>query len=95
MTGAPKIKAMELCSQLEQLERGIYSGAIGWLGGDGACELSVVIRTILIQGKQFEFQVGGGIVADSVPELELQETVDKAKGILNCLGLGNDDIVNL
>jgi para-aminobenzoate synthetase component 1 len=87
MTGAPKIRAMELCSKLEQLERGIYSGALGWFGGDGACELSVVIRTLVMKGQKFEFQVGGGIVADSTPEKELQEIIFKSNGIIRCLGL--------
>lgn len=87
MTGAPKISAMKLCSKLEQLKRGVYSGAIGWFGGDGSCDLSVVIRTIIIQGKIFEFQVGGGIVADSIPEKELEETFVKAKGILLALNI--------
>jgi para-aminobenzoate synthetase component 1 len=87
MTGAPKIRAMELCSKLEQLERGIYSGALGWFGGDGGCELSVVIRTLVMKGRKFEFQVGGGIVADSTPEKELQEIVFKSNGIIRCLGL--------
>lgn len=85
MTGAPKIKAIEICSQLEELERGIYSGAIGWIGGDGSAELSVVIRTLLIVGKRLEFQVGGGIVFDSTPEGELQETMHKAAGLLQLL----------
>jgi para-aminobenzoate synthetase component I len=87
MTGAPKIKAMQLCSELEKVERGLYSGAIGTLGGDGSAELSVVIRTLLMRGNQFEFQVGGGIVADSIPEQEFKETIDKARGILSCLNL--------
>ena len=87
MTGAPKIKAMNVCSELEQLERGIYSGAIGWLTAAKGCELSVVIRTLIIQKNQFEFQVGGGITADSIPEQERLETIDKAKGILLALGL--------
>jgi para-aminobenzoate synthetase component 1 len=87
MTGAPKIRAMNLCSEMERLERGVYSGAIGWFGGDGSCELSVVIRTLLLKGKQFEFQVGGGIVADSTPEQEWQEIIDKSKGILAALGV--------
>lgn len=87
MTGAPKIRAMELCSKLEGDERGVYSGSIGWFGGDGSCELSVVIRTLILQGKKFEFQVGGGIVADSTPEKELAETISKARGILLALGL--------
>ncbi len=87
MTGAPKIRAMNACTQLEQLERGIYSGAIGWLGGDGSGELSVVIRTLICRSSNFEFQVGGGIVSDSNPELERLETIDKAKGILIALGI--------
>lgn len=87
MTGTPKIKAMEVCSELEQQERGVYSGAIGWFGGDGSADLSVVIRTLLIQGNRFEFQVGGAIVYDSVPEQEWRETLVKAKAIANVLGI--------
>lgn len=87
MTGAPKIQAMKLCSELEKQSRGVYAGAIGFFDGAGGCELSVVIRTLVIQGKAFEFQVGGGIVADSTPQLEAQETFDKASGILAALGL--------
>ena len=91
MTGAPKIKAMELCSQLEQLKRGVYSGAIGYFLGDGSCDLSVVIRTLIIQDNKFEFQVGGGIVYDSEPEKELKETFDKARGIFQTLKKYNID----
>lgn len=87
MTGAPKIRAVELCNELEGMERGIYSGAIGWLGGDGSAELSVVIRTLIMQQDRFEFQVGGGIVADSTPHGEWQETMDKSMGILKTLGI--------
>ena len=87
MTGAPKIRAVELCNALEGIERGVYSGAIGWFGGDGSAELSVVIRTLIVQGKSFEFQVGGGIVADSTPTEEWQETIDKALGIIKTLGI--------
>jgi para-aminobenzoate synthetase component I len=88
MTGAPKLTAMRLCSELEKLERGVYSGAIGWLDANGASELSVVIRTLIIHDTNFEFQVGGGIVADSTPYDELVETVNKSKGI--CLTLDID-----
>lgn len=87
MTGAPKIMAMEVCSELEKYKRGIYSGALGYFGGDGSAELSVVIRTIIIQGNKFEFQVGGGIVYDSDPEKEWQETMTKAKAIAETLGM--------
>ena len=87
MTGAPKIKAMEWCSQVEQIQRGVYSGAIGWFGGDGSCDLSVVIRTIVAQGRHFEFQVGGAIVMDSDPEAEWEETLVKAKAMGEALAL--------
>ena len=86
MTGAPKIAAVKLCTELEGWERGIYSGALGWIEPK-ACDLSVVIRTLIISGKRYEFQVGGGIVADSVPEREFEETISKASGILKVLGL--------
>ncbi len=87
MTGAPKISAINLCSKLEQQARGVYAGAIGWFGGDGSCDLSVVIRTLMIKDKKFEFQVGGGIVADSTSEKELDEIINKAKGILLALNI--------
>ncbi|MBN8532285.1 MAG: anthranilate synthase component I family protein [Alphaproteobacteria bacterium] len=93
MTGAPKIAAMEHCTKLEQIERGIYSGALGWFGGDGSLDLSVVIRTLIVRGRDFEFQVGGGIVADSTPEGEWRETVTKARGICAALGFTAESLV--
>lgn len=87
MTGAPKIKAMQLCTELEKIKRGVYAGAIGWFGGDGCADTSVVIRTIIIDGDKFEFQVGGAIVADSDPISEWQETLTKAKAISNTLNI--------
>ncbi|MBI1274380.1 aminodeoxychorismate synthase component I [bacterium] len=87
MTGAPKIRAMEICTHLEKYRRGVYSGAIGWFGGDGSMDLSVVIRTLIMQGDRFEFQVGGAIVSDSVPEKELEEVQVKSRGILKALGV--------
>ncbi|MGE3713892.1 MAG: aminodeoxychorismate synthase component I [Alphaproteobacteria bacterium] len=87
MTGAPKIRAMTLCSALEKQCRGPYAGAIGYFDGTGACELSVVIRTLILRGRRFEFQVGGAIVADSDPQAEQQETFDKASGVLTALGI--------
>ena len=87
MTGAPKIRAMEICTEIEDYTRGIYSGAIGYIGFDGYVDLSVVIRTLLIKNNQFEFQVGGAIVADSDAESEYQETLDKAKAICKVLNI--------
>lgn len=95
MTGAPKIAAMELCTRLEQMARGVYSGALGWFGGDGSADLSVVIRTLIIQGDRFEFQVGGGIVADSTPEGEWRETLTKAKGICKALSIAPEILAEL
>ena len=94
MTGAPKIRAMQWCAEQETLDRGIYSGALGWVGPD-ACELSVVIRTLLLKDTQYEFQVGGGIVADSIPEQEWQETLDKARGIATALGISEEQLAGL
>ncbi len=92
MTGTPKIKAMELCTALEQQERGVYSGAIGWFGGDGRVDLSVVIRTMVIQGDYVEFQVGGAIVADSDPEKEWEETLFKATALAKALGIPQETL---
>lgn len=94
MTGAPKIAAVEWCTAQEKLERGVYSGAIGWFGKD-SCDLSVVIRTLLIDGNRFEFQVGGGIVADSDPAEEWQETLVKARGIAAALGIEEEQLASL
>ena len=92
MTGAPKIAAMHWCTAQEKLERGVYSGAIGWFGVGNTCGLSVVIRTLILDANRFEFQVGGGIVADSTPEDEWRETITKARGILTALGLKENDL---
>lgn len=94
MTGAPKIAAMQWCSKMEGMERNVYSGAIGWIAPD-ACELSVVIRTLVIEGSRFEFQVGGGIVADSDAEAEWRETMTKARGITQALGIEEEHIASL
>lgn len=81
ITGAPKIRAMEVIDELEPTARGIYTGAIGYIGFDGSLELNIAIRTILVKGETAYFQAGGGIVADSDPEAEYQETLDKASAL--------------
>lgn len=95
MTGAPKRAAMQWCAQEERMARGVYSGAIGWLGGAGNLEFSVVIRTLLLQQNRFEFQVGGGIVADSTPTEEWEETLVKGRGICLALGISPDALAAL
>ena len=84
MTGAPKIKAMEIAAKKEKLNRGIYSGAIGFFAKNET-NSSVVIRTLILQEKKFEFQVGGAITFDSDPKAELNEIFSKARGIAGLL----------
>ncbi len=85
VTGAPKIRAMDIIAQLEPVRRGVYCGAIGWIGLDGAMDTSVAIRTITLDGRVATFHVGGGITARSRPDDELQETLDKARALLGAL----------
>jgi para-aminobenzoate synthetase component I len=87
MTGAPKIRSMEIIEELEPVRRGPYAGSIGYFDLSGAMDLSIIIRTAMIDHARDRVlvQVGGGIVADSQPELELEETYAKARAILECL----------
>ncbi|MHB9092282.1 MAG: aminodeoxychorismate synthase component I [Chloroflexota bacterium] len=86
VTGCPKIRAMEIIDELEPTQRGVYCGSIGYLGFNGNLDTSIVIRTIVVKGGQAYFQVGGAIVADSDPEDEYQETLDKARAMILALG---------
>ena len=86
ITGAPKIRAMEIIEELEPVRRGIYTGSIGYIDFSRRADLNIVIRTMIIKGERVYLQVGGGIVADSSPEAEYQETLDKARALLNALG---------
>ncbi len=77
MTGAPKIKAMEIIAALEGVKRGFYSGSVGYFGFDGNMDFAITIRTALVKKEKIVFQAGAGVVADSVPELELLEIKNK------------------
>jgi len=85
ITGAPKVRAMEIISELEPDKRGIYTGSIGRIGFNGNMDLNIVIRTLVIKDNKVHIQVGGGIVYDSTPEGEYQETLDKAKALFEAL----------
>ncbi|MBN2453036.1 MAG: aminodeoxychorismate synthase component I [Candidatus Omnitrophica bacterium] len=87
ITGAPKIRSMEIIEELENVKRSVYTGAIGYIGFDGNMDTSIVIRTLLVKERDAYFQVGGGIVADSDPEKEYDETLHKAAGLIDALGL--------
>jgi aminodeoxychorismate synthase component I len=82
ITGAPKKRAREIIAELEPEPRGLYTGAIGWFGFNGESQFSIAIRTVVAERETMHFHVGAGIVADSIPEKEWQETLDKAAGIL-------------
>ncbi len=83
ITGAPKIRAMEIIEELEPTRRGPYCGSMGYIGFDGAMDTSILIRTLVYQGGNVSFQAGGGIVADSRPDAEYEETFLKAEAIFN------------
>ncbi len=85
VTGAPKVRAMEIISELEQIPRGAYCGSLGFIGFDGTMDTNILIRTITAAKGWWTFPVGGGLVADSVPEQEYEETWDKAAGLLKAL----------
>lgn len=87
ITGAPKVRAMEIIDELEPTKRSIYTGSIGYLSFSGEMDLNIVIRTILVKNEKAYLQVGGGIVYDSAPEAEYQETLDKAKALFQALSL--------
>ena len=82
ITGAPKRRAREIISELEPVPRGLYTGAIGWFGLNGETQFNIAIRTVIAEHGRVHFHVGAGIVADSNPAQEWQETLDKAAGIL-------------
>jgi len=85
ITGAPKVRAMEIIAELEPTSRGAYCGSLGYVGFDGSMDLSIVIRTITAGRGWWQLPVGGGIVAQSDPELEYEETWHKARGLLRAL----------
>jgi para-aminobenzoate synthetase component 1 len=87
ITGAPKIRAMEIIDELEPTKRSVYTGNIGYIGFDGRADLNIAIRTMLLAEGRVSLQVGGGIVADSEPEAEYQETLDKGRAMFRALGI--------
>jgi len=90
ITGAPKIRSMEIIDETEPTARGVYTGGIGFIGIDGSVCLNIAIRTVIIAGRKAYVQTGGGIVADSDAEAEWQETIVKAKALLAGIKAAND-----
>ena len=85
LSGAPKIRAMEIIDELEPDRRGVYGGAVGYLSWTGNMDVAIAIRTAVIQGKNLSVRAGGGIVYDSDPESEYQESLNKAMSIMKAV----------
>jgi para-aminobenzoate synthetase component 1 len=91
ITGAPKVRAMEIIDELEPTRRSIYTGSLGYLSFGGDMDLDIVIRTIIIKDGKAYFQMGGAIVYDSRPESEYIETLDKGRALMKALDLTPPD----
>jgi anthranilate synthase component 1 len=87
VSGAPKIRAMEIIDELEPVKRGVYSGAVGYLSWNGNMDTAIAIRTAVIKEGQLHIQAGAGVVADSIPELEWKETMNKGRAVFRAVSL--------
>lgn len=87
LSGAPKVRAMEIIEELEPVRRGLYGGAVGYIDYRGDMDMCIAIRTMLVKDGQLHVQAGGGVVADSDPEREYQETLHKARALLKAVDL--------
>ena len=94
ITGAPKIRAMEIIEDIEPNKRAFYTGSMGYLGFNGNMELNILIRTLLLKGRHLYYPVGGGIVWDSVPDEEFEETQTKAKALFLALGYESEKFIS-
>ncbi|WP_254277841.1 anthranilate synthase component I [Halomonas sp. 3H] len=95
VSGAPKIRALEIIDELEPVKRGIYSGAVGYLSWHGNMDTAIAIRTAVIKDGQLHVQAGAGIVADSVPEMEWQETLNKGRALFRAVAMAERGLDNL
>jgi anthranilate synthase component 1 len=87
LSGAPKVRAMEIIDELETVKRGIYGGAVGYVSWSGEMDTAIAIRTAVIKDKQLRIQAGAGVVADSVPSAEWEETLNKARAMLRAVAM--------
>ncbi|MBK5971267.1 MULTISPECIES: anthranilate synthase component I [Thiorhodovibrio] len=92
VSGAPKIRAMEIIDELEPVKRGIYSGAVGYLGFNGNMDTAIAIRTAVIKDGELHIQAGAGVVADSIPEMEWKETMNKGRAIFRAVAMAEAGI---
>ena len=87
LTGAPKIRAMQIIEELEPARRGIYGGAVGYVSFTGNLDMAIAIRTLVTKGDTVYLQAGAGIVADTDPDAEYEETVNKARAVVRALAM--------
>ncbi|MEH6389253.1 anthranilate synthase component I [Pseudomonas profundi] len=92
LSGAPKIRAMEIIDELEPVKRGVYGGAVGYWAWNGNMDTAIAIRTAVIKNGELHVQAGGGIVADSVPELEWEETINKRRAMFRAVALAEQSV---
>jgi anthranilate synthase component 1 len=85
VSGAPKVRAMEIIDELEPVKRGIYAGAVGYIGWNGNMDTAIAIRTAVIKDETLNIQVGAGIVYDSVPSREWDETMNKGRAVFRAV----------
>ncbi|MEJ2739586.1 MAG: aminodeoxychorismate synthase component I [Dehalococcoidia bacterium] len=93
ITGAPKVRSMEIIDEIEPTKRSVYTGSIGYLSFDGNLDLNIAIRTFIMKGKKAYFQVGGAVVYDSDPEDEYQETLHKGKALIDALSMNECKVI--
>jgi len=89
VSGAPKVKAIEIIDDLENVRRGPYAGCVGYFGFSGELDSCITIRTIIFKGRRAYVQAGAGLVADSIPQEEYKETLNKAKALLKAIELAH------
>jgi anthranilate synthase component 1 len=94
VSGAPKIRAMQIIDELETEQRGFYGGCVGYLDGNGDVDTCIALRTALIKNNEIVLQAGGGVVADSDPEFEHQECRNKARALVTAAELAIQDAMN-
>ena len=92
VSGAPKVRAMEIIEELESSKRGLYAGILGYVGYDGTMDTCIALRTIVMQGDTVHLQAGGGVVADSDPTYEYNESLNKARALSVAVKLAEEEL---
>jgi len=95
LSGAPKVRAMEIIDEMESVKRGVYGGAVGYLSWNGNMDTAIAIRTAVIKDNILHIQAGAGVVADSIPRLEWKETMNKGRAIFSAVAMVERGLDNL